>query len=50
MEVIERLSLGCGGDKLDEFHSQDNRCPKCGYAIRMHGQYVPPPKERMVTE
>ena len=38
--VIERISLGCGGDKLDRFHCIDNRCPGCGYAIRMHGTLV----------
>lgn len=49
MEVIERLSLGCGGDKLDYFHCQDNQCPKCGNGIKMYGGYVPPLKERMGT-
>ncbi|MDR0842703.1 MAG: radical SAM protein [Acidobacteriota bacterium] len=40
MEVVERLSLGCGGDKLEDFHCADNRCPRCGRAIRMCGEYV----------
>jgi len=40
MEVVERLSLGCGGDKLEEFHCLDNCCPRCGRKIRMHGQCV----------
>ena len=35
MVVIERLSLGCGGDKLNEFHCHDNSCPRCGREIRM---------------
>lgn len=35
--VIERFSLGCGGDKLDSCHCQDNACPHCGYAIKMYG-------------
>jgi hypothetical protein len=40
MEVIERLSLGCGGDKLEEFHCIDNCCPRCGRKISIHGQCV----------
>lgn len=38
--VIERISLGCGGDKLSRFHCTGNKCPNCGYAIRMHGSLV----------
>jgi len=38
MEVVERLSLGCGGDKLNEFHCIDNCCPRCGRKIRIYGQ------------
>jgi pyruvate-formate lyase-activating enzyme len=49
MEVIERLSLGCGGDKLDWFRCNDNRCPRCGHAIKMHGRYIGPLQERTVT-
>jgi predicted RNA-binding Zn-ribbon protein involved in translation (DUF1610 family) len=49
MEVIERLSLGCGGDKLDWFHCTGNRCPQCGYGIRMCGSHRASSKERMVT-
>ncbi|HTY63815.1 MAG TPA: radical SAM protein [Acidobacteriota bacterium] len=49
MEVIERLSLGCGGDKLDDFRCLGNQCPRCGYEIKIHGQYVPPLKERRVS-
>jgi pyruvate-formate lyase-activating enzyme len=41
MEVVERLSLGCGGDKLEGFHCTGNRCPRCGRAIRMCGEYAP---------
>jgi pyruvate-formate lyase-activating enzyme len=48
-EVIERFSLGCGGDKLDDFHCRDNQCPKCGYGIKICGRYVPPPEERVVA-
>lgn len=40
MEVIERLSLGCGGDKLEDFHCVDNRCPRCGRAIRIYGRHI----------
>ncbi len=49
MEVIERFSLGCGGDKLDDFRCRGNRCPGCGHEIRLHGRFVPPPNESMVT-
>ena len=33
--VIERFSLGCGGDKLNRFLCRDNRCPFCGKSIRL---------------
>lgn len=33
--VVERFSLGCGGDKLNRLHCEDNRCPSCGRAIKM---------------
>ena len=49
MEVIERFSLGCGGDKLDYFHCPGNQCPMCGNKIKMHGEYDSSPKQRMVT-
>jgi pyruvate-formate lyase-activating enzyme len=48
-EVIERFSLGCGGDKLDSFHCNGNQCPGCGFEIKILGRYVPPPDERMVV-
>lgn len=35
--VIERFSLGCGGDKLDNCHCLGNTCPRCGYIIKMLG-------------
>jgi len=39
--VITRHSLGCGGDKLDEFRLVDgNHCPACGGQIRLHGEKV----------
>jgi len=31
--VIERFSLGCGGDKLNRNHCDGNSCPECGRAI-----------------
>lgn len=40
MEVIERISLGCGGDIMKDYHCQDSGCPKCGYAIRLLGEKV----------
>ena len=33
--VIERFSLGCGGDKLNKLHLKDDRCPSCGRTIRL---------------
>lgn len=36
-EVIERLSLGCGGDRLIKFHCLDNRCQVCGREISLLG-------------
>lgn len=32
--VIERFSLGCGGDKLNRVLCGEGRCPGCGRAIR----------------
>lgn len=37
-EVIERLSLGCGGDRLLKFHCLGNKCQKCGGEIKIHGR------------
>ncbi len=37
-DVIERFSLGCGGDRLKGFHCKDNRCPSCGHTIRIQGK------------
>ena len=36
--VIERFSLGCGGDKLDRYHCIDGACPNCDYRIRQYGE------------
>jgi pyruvate formate lyase activating enzyme len=49
IEVIERFSLGCGGDKLDDFHCRENKCPGCGREIKILGRYIPPPNESMVS-
>lgn len=38
--LIERFSLGCGGDKMGNFHCRNNTCPQCGYPIKMCGQRV----------
>ncbi len=38
--VIERFSLGCGGDRLHSYNGQGNRCPSCGRQIRIHGEKV----------
>ncbi len=36
--VIERFSLGCGGDKLKRLLCADNRCPDCGRTINILSQ------------
>jgi pyruvate formate lyase activating enzyme len=33
--VIERFSLGCGGDKLNRSHCIGDRCPRCGRQIKV---------------
>jgi pyruvate-formate lyase-activating enzyme len=33
--VIERFSLGCGGDKLNRIFCEENKCPNCGREIKM---------------
>jgi len=38
--VIERFSLGCGGDRLCSFNAPGNRCPSCGREIRLLGEKV----------
>ena len=38
--VITRHSLGCGGDKLDEFRLSGDRCPHCGETVRLLGTRV----------
>lgn len=40
-EVIQRFSLGCGGDRLQRFDCRGRQCPACGYEIRMLGTHVP---------
>ncbi|OPY64253.1 MAG: molybdenum cofactor biosynthesis protein A [Syntrophorhabdaceae bacterium PtaU1.Bin034] len=36
--VIERFSLGCGGDKLQRFLCRGKTCPKCHRTIRLWGE------------
>lgn len=38
--VITRHSLGCGGDKLDQFFCQGDRCPDCGRRLNLLGTKV----------
>jgi len=38
--VIKRFSLGCSGDRLDEFLAPDNTCPACGTKIALLGTKV----------
>lgn len=38
--VIERFSLGCGGDQLQGIDCIDGSCPSCGQEIRMLGGAV----------
>jgi len=41
--VIERFSLGCGGDKLNRLLCRDKRCPVCGGEIRLVTGKLPAP-------
>ncbi len=36
--VVERFSLGCGGDKLNRMLCEGDRCPSCGHRIRLLGE------------
>lgn len=38
--VIERFSMGCGGDKLSANRCRENACPGCGRSIRLWGGAV----------
>jgi len=38
--VVERFSLGCGGDKLQRFLCNGTKCPSCGRTIRLLGDRV----------
>jgi pyruvate-formate lyase-activating enzyme len=38
--VIERFSLGCGGDRLRSFNCQGSKCLSCGRELRLHGEKV----------
>lgn len=38
--VVERFSLGCGGDKLQRFLCNDGQCPLCRREIRLLGNRV----------
>ncbi len=33
--VIERISLGCGGDRLSRISCMDDRCPGCGRKLKV---------------
>ncbi len=37
--LVERLSLGCGGDKLKRLRCNDDGCPNCGRPVRMMGKF-----------
>ena len=39
--VIERFSLGGGGDKLKACHCTGGSCPACGHEIRLAGDVAP---------
>ncbi len=39
--IIERYSLGCGGDKLSDFLCEGAICPSCGKKIKLHGERTP---------
>lgn len=36
--VIERFSLGCGGDRLNRIVCEGDRCPSCGRSINIFGK------------
>lgn len=36
--VVERISLGCGGDTLDRCHLNGRSCPKCGHVLNFLGE------------
>lgn len=38
--VITRFSLGCGGDKLDQYLADGDRCPNCGRRLNLLGSKV----------
>ena len=38
--LVERFSLGCGGDRLSRFHCERNRCPTCKMEMKMLGGYT----------
>lgn len=38
--AVKRFSLGCSGDRLDQFLAPGNRCPACGTPIPMLGTKV----------
>jgi len=38
--AVKRFSLGCSGDRLDEFLAPGNTCPACGAGIAMLGTKV----------
>lgn len=38
--VIERFSLGCGGDQLQRINGTGDNCPSCGHTIRMLGDTI----------
>jgi pyruvate formate lyase activating enzyme len=39
--VIERFSLGCGGDRLRASHCKHGRCPECGREINLLTTFNP---------
>ena len=36
--VVERFSMGCGGDKLKSISCREGRCPGCGQKIKILGE------------
>lgn len=40
-DVIKRFSLGCGGDRLDKFLCDSNKCPDCAHTINLLGSKIP---------
>jgi pyruvate formate lyase activating enzyme len=39
-DVIKRISLGCGGDRLEKYFAEGKKSPSCGHEIKLLGAKV----------